>query len=134
MADYLSRMSSDKDQTITSGSNAELNLLATISKIFGSTDIPILLSHELREATINDAELQAVLQRMIDGWEPKSAVAAELRSYFDVRDTLSRSDDGLLMKDRMVVIPRSLRRRALELAQEGHPGIVKMKQRCRSTI
>ena len=132
MADYLSRMSSDNDLTITTGSNAELNLLATT--IFGGTDIPVLLSHELQEATINNAELQAVLQRVTDGWESKSAVAAELRPYFDVRDTLSRSDDGLLMKDSIMVIPRSLRRRALELAHEGHPGIIKMKQRYRSTI
>ena len=134
MADYLSRMSSDNVLTITTGSNAELNLLATISAIFGGTDIPVLLSHELQEATNNDAELQAVLQRMTDGWEPKSAVAAELRPYFDVRDIQSCSDDGLLMKDSMVVMPRSLRRCALELAHEGHPGIVKMKQWCCSTI
>ena len=97
-------------------------------------NIPVLLSHELQEATINDAELQALLQHVTDGWELKSAVAAELRLYFDVWDTLSRSDDGLPMKDSMVVIPRSLRRRAVELAHEGHPGIVKMKQRCRLTI
>ena len=83
-------MSSDNDLTITTGSNGELNLLATISTIFGGIDIPVLLSHELLEATINDAELQAVLQCVTDGWEPKSAVAAELRPYFDVLDTLSR--------------------------------------------
>ena len=104
-------MSFDNDLTITTGSNAEHNLLATISTIFGGTDIPVLLSHELQEATINDVELQAVLQRVTDVWEPKSVLAAELRTYFDVRDTLSRSDDGLLMKDSMVVIPRSLRHR-----------------------
>ena len=134
MADYLSRMSSDNDLTFTTGSNAELNLLTTMSTIFGSTNIPVLLSHELHEATINESGLQAVLQRVTDGWEPKSVEAAELRPYFEVRDTQSRSDDGLLMKDSMAVIPRSLRRRALELAHEGHPGIVKTKQRCRSTI
>lgn len=134
MADYLSHMSSDNDLAIITGCNAELNLLATISTIFGGTDIPVLLSHELQEATISDTELHTVLQRVTDGWQPKSAVAAELQPYFDVWYTLSRSDDGLLMKDSMVVISCSLRHHALELAYEGHPGIVKMKQRCRSMI
>ena len=127
-------MSSDNDLALITGSNAELNLLATISTIFRGADIPVLPSHELQEATINNAELHVVLQRVTDGWEPKSAVATELRPYFDVWNTLSRSDDGLLMKESMVVIPCSLRHRALELAHEGHPGIVKMKQRCRLTI
>ena len=46
MTDYLSRMSSDNDLAITTGSNAELNLLATISKIVGGADLPVLLSHK----------------------------------------------------------------------------------------
>ena len=75
-----------------------------------------------------------MLQRVTDGWELKLAVAAELRPYFNLQDTLSRSDDGLLMKDSMVVTPYSLRRHTIDLAHEGHPGFVKMKQRYCSTI
>ena len=81
MADYLSRMSFDNDLAISTGNNAELKLLAIISTIFGGTDIPLLLCHELQETTINDAELQAALQHVTDCWEPKWALVAELRPH-----------------------------------------------------
>jgi transposase InsO family protein len=132
MADYLSRMTVLGQ--LDDGHNSERDTLATISTIFGSTDLPVLLSHELQTATTNDVELQAVLQRVSEGWKARTTLAAELRPYHDVRETLSTSDDHLLMKDCVVVVPAALRRRVLELAHEGHPGIVKMKQRCRSAV
>jgi hypothetical protein len=57
-----------------------------------------------------------------------------MRAFYDIRDALSQSDDALLTKDNVVVVPASLRSRALHLAHEGYPGIVKMKSRSRSTI
>jgi transposase InsO family protein len=57
-----------------------------------------------------------------------------LRKYFNVRDELSLWNGSCLACDQQAVIPTSLRRRVLDLAREGHLGMVKMKQRCRETV
>jgi hypothetical protein len=85
-------------------------------------------------ATSSDAMLQTARQLVTFGWSTKPCVSAELRPYHDVRAALSISDDELLMKDYVVVVPASLRGRVLEVAHEGHPGMVRMKQRCRTTV
>lgn len=129
MADYLSRMT-NTDLT----KPAELNSVLTIATIFGSSDIPVLLATELQVATAGDDTLKTVLRYVSKGWCARSTLVAELKPYHDVCESLSCSDEGLLMKDNVVVIPGVLRDRVLQLAHEGHPGIVKMKQRCRTTV
>jgi RNase H-like domain found in reverse transcriptase/Integrase zinc binding domain/Integrase core domain len=127
MADYLSRMSTDTRDT------ADLSTV-TVSSIFGSEDIPVVLETELQAATANDPLLQMVLKYVQEGWCSRATLPAELKAYYDVRDTLSVTDDRLLTKDSVVVVPDALRTRVLTLAHEGHPGIVRMKQRCRTTV
>jgi hypothetical protein len=129
LADYLSKMGITLDYD-----TAKLSAIYTVSTIFGSTDIPVLMSAELQAATSSDAMLQTVCQRVTDGWPTKPCVPAKLRPYHDVRAALPISDDGLLMKDDVVVVPASLRGRVLELVHESHPGMVRMKQRCRTTV
>ena len=122
MADYLSRMTN-----IGMAKPAELNSVLTIATIFGSSAIPVLIATELQVATTGDDTLKTVLRYVSEGWCAQSALVAELKPYHDVRESLSCSDEGLLMKDNVVVIPGVLRDRVLQLAHEGHPGIVKMK-------
>ncbi len=131
MSDYLSRMGISMDNV---AGTADLSAVYTVATIFGSTDIPVLLSSELQMETTKDTALQAVLQLVSSGWPSRSNLSAELKPYHDVRQALSSSDEGLLMKDDVVAVPVSLRARVLELAHEGHPGIVRMKQRCRTTV
>ncbi len=131
MADYLSRMT---DMGIAKPAQAELNSVLTVATIFGNSELPVLLASELQVATTGDVTLQTALRHVSEGWCGRSSLAAELKSFYDVRETLSCSDEGLLMKDNAVVIPGVLRARVLQLAHEGHPGIVKMKQRCRATV
>jgi hypothetical protein len=117
MADYLSRMT-NTDLT----KPAELNSVLTIATIFGSSDIPVLLATELQVATAGDDTLKTVLRYVSKGWCSRSTLVAELKPYHDVCELLSCSDEGLLMKDNVVVIPGVLRDRVLQLAHEGHPG------------
>ena len=131
MADYLSRMSNSIN---SSESDNDLNASLTISTIFGSTDIPVILVSELQVASAKDTVIQKALGFVSEGWCSKSSLPPELKPFHDVRETLSCSDEHLLMKDNVVVVPTELRTRVLELAHEGHPGIVRMKQRCRATV
>jgi len=56
----------------------------------------------------------------------------DLRVFYTIRDELSTAVNGqCIVRGSRMVIPPTLRTTVLELAHEGHPGIVRMKQRCR---
>ena len=49
--------------------------------------------NELREATAEDESMQKLLSIIRDGWpDNKNEVPSELKTYFEVRDTLSHQD------------------------------------------
>ena len=59
--------------------------------------------------------------------------ALELKEYLPVRGELNAIGKHVLRGTR-IVIPKQLRCQVLELAHEGHPGIVAMKQRLRTKV
>ena len=65
--------------------------------------------NELREATAEDESMQKLLSIIRDGWpDNKNEVPSELKTYFDVRDTLSHQD-GVILRGERSLIPKSLR-------------------------
>ena len=61
------------------------------------------------------------------------SIKQDIESLYRVRNELSISMEHD-MRDRRIVIPESLRQRAIDIAHEGHQGIVKMKQLLRTKI
>ena len=57
-----------------------------------------------------------------------------LETYFRLRYELSVFDDVCVSRAIRAVIPTSLQQQVLHIAHEGHPGIVRTKQRCRNTV
>ena len=57
-----------------------------------------------------------------------------LQSYSRVGTQLTVTVDGLLLKGSHIVIPTSLQRQVLELAQEGHQGVNKTKYLLREKV
>ena len=94
----------------------------------------MILVSELQVATSGDVLLQKVLHYLSEGWRAKSAMTSELKQCYDVHEMLSSIDENLLYKDSVVVILTVLWSRVLELAHKRHPGIVKMKQHCHTTV
>ena len=89
---------------------------------------------EIRENTLKDEELQAVMKCIESGWpETRKEVDPVARVYFDYQEELW-SLDGIVYKGERIVIPRSMRRKALEMLHESHQGIVKTKQLARDLI
>ena len=90
---------------------------------------------EIVAATKDDTVLQACMSAIIDNnWSDLFAHAdpisqAELiRAYTTFRDELTVTKDrDLLIRDHRLVIPKSLRKRILNIAHEGHQGITKTK-------
>ncbi|XP_057713151.1 uncharacterized protein K02A2.6-like [Corythoichthys intestinalis] len=108
----------------------------------GSESELILMLHEPLQTTVSLQELQAAsaqdpvlvqLRTFIrEGWPAK--VPEELAPFHRVRDDLSCWNDDCVARGLCTVIPSSLRQRILNMAHDGHLGIVRVKQRCRSLV
>lgn len=88
-----------------------------------------LMSAEIEEASAEDPELNHIKECVRTGDWSRCTVPA----YLQVKNELCTFGQ-LLLRGSRLVIPQVLRERVLELAHEGHQGIVKMKCRLRSKV
>ena len=91
--------------------------------------VPVALRiQEIEEASARDVELQVVHECLHTGnWERAP------KAYMMARNELA-SIGHVVLRGTRIVIPRELQQRVLELAHEGHQGIVKTKERLRSKV
>ena len=120
VADALSRLNSLNQ--VDHGE--EYNLVRAVVE----SCVPAALSpKEIEEASYYDEELTIVKSCVRSGnWDQ-----CTLPSYAQVKDELCVYGERLLRGTR-IVVPRLLRNRVVQLAHEGHQGIVKTKYRLRS--
>ena len=91
---------------------------------------------EVESATATDPVLQAVMSAMKSGcWHkaPPGVSLSELSRYEQVKEQLTCTDSVLLKSDRLVV-PAALQERIVDIAHEGHLGIVKTKALLREKV
>ena len=95
-----------------------------------------MTSAAVAEATTTDSDLLRVQKFVVAGWPPDNKeIPMKLRAYWNVRDELSTIHNGdCLVRGCRLEVPMSLRAAVLDLAHEGHPGIVRMKQKCRESV
>ena len=91
--------------------------------------VPIALTpREVEEASMDDPELREIRDCVRNqNWEDCEP------SYKVIKDELTVYG-GLVLRGDRIVIPHSLRKQVLQLAHEGHQGIVKTKNRLRSKV
>ena len=65
---------------------------------------------------------------------PQPKLPSTLAEYKFVKDELSVTSSGIILRGSTILIPTSLRQRVLELAHGGHQGIVKTKTLIRSRV
>ena len=88
-----------------------------------------LTTREIESASEEDPELQSVRECLLSGrWHD-----IECKEYLSMRGELC-AIGKLVLRGTRIVVPKELRSHVLELAHEGHPGIVAMKQRLRSKV
>jgi hypothetical protein len=136
VADCLSRASADVPEVgiSTSADNEEDPEVGEIQTIFGHVATSVMTLTSVAAATAADPDLQTVMNYINTGWpSQKSEMASEIRVYYNLRIELSVVGQCLLRGSR-VVIPSTLRQSLLELAHEGHPGVSRMKSKCRESI
>lgn len=100
-------------------------------------DEKILALEEVKAAAAQDQLIQAVISYIRSGEWPKSRGGQRetpgLRSFQAAKDELYVGDD-LLMKAGAVVVPESLRHKALVIAYRGHPGETATKSILRARV
>ena len=104
--------------------------------------IPAIPLDVIVEAMAEDLTLQDVIHRLqTDRWRHleeagtgRGVDVKELTSFQHVKDELSVADCGLIIGDKRIVIPRALRQGIINLAHEGHRGVVATKRALRERV
>ena len=129
-ADYLSRHpSQDTVQSDESWLDLQTdNICINALKLYESGEDASITLQELEQETTNDIVIQNVIKCIADQkWhELDYAQNTDYQSFKRIREELSVVN-GLLLRDERIVVPESLRERAVRLAHSSHQGIVKTK-------
>ena len=84
---------------------------------------------EVAQSTLKDNVLQAVTQSIqTDKWNDDLLVAP----FYNVRNELTVTMEGVVLRGHRIVMPEALRDRTLAIAHQGHQGIEKTKQLLRT--
>ena len=124
VADCLSRLPAASSATNDSGIDSVPVCISRVTEGICMLDVLQSIASDIAYKQL----IQAVLR---NEWKADS-----LRAFRQVRDQLdTREERGLsyVVKNDRIVVPSGLRRRILSLAHRGHPGIVRMKQKLRSS-
>lgn len=122
IADPLSRLCQNKQPTSPNYSYDPVYQIVEYSR-------PVAVSLiEIKEASERDEEINKIKKGITTNhWEEPVKHCQVFQIEFCVVD-------GILLRGTRIVVPNSLRKRVLDAAHEGHPGIVAMKSRLRTKV
>ncbi|XP_055615344.1 uncharacterized protein K02A2.6-like [Toxorhynchites rutilus septentrionalis] len=84
------------------------------------------------QATQDDPRMKELFLCVRDGWK-ESAIPADLKFYFSNQGCLSLYKNCVMYSER-VIVPKSCRKRTLELLHGCHLGVIRMKQAARRFV
>lgn len=88
----------------------------------------------VKKETSKDEYLKRLLVYINEGWPVhKYNVDSDLKYFWSMRDELY-SVDGVIFKDKQVLIPNSLKTEMLKIIHDGHLGIDRCKRRAREVL
>lgn len=88
----------------------------------------------IRKVSATDTELQLVSELVRSGWpEHMSSLPLDAREYVKVRSELS-VENGLLLRGCRIVVPRSMRGEILEKLHHGHQGLIRCRERAKTSV
>ena len=130
IADPLSRMIKQKDEAFEDETIDEKYIFHVSNALADTSKTKLALSwRELQEATQKDDELQMIFKAIKSevSW-PKEIAKLEAfkEEFFDCH--------GILVRAERIVVPNDLRKKALQIAHQSHPGITTMKTIIRQSL
>ena len=125
-ADFLSRHPLPKQST------SDRNAMDDYVNYIMDNAVPRSLTQaEIQEATQKDATMQKLKQFIQSGcWNQQDQ---DLKSFYKIRHEFSMADD-IILRGCRIVLPAAMREKVLQLAHEGHQGIVKTKRLLRQKV
>ena len=131
LSDALSRLTSHNDN---SKAKSIPGLDITVHDVQVLTEISPLSLEKIKYVTENDPDLKSLKQYIQDGFPANRSDCVELvQGCFGFREELAIVN-GLIVKGHRVVIPSQLHDEALKLLHSSHMGIVKTKDRARTSF
>ncbi len=128
-SDFLSRHPGQQ----TSGK--EEKMATDYIRFISTHAVPKAMSlSDIQQATETDDTLQKLAELVRTGnWnsltDSENVDIAELKMFSKIREELTvNTDSSIILRGTRIVLPLSLRKQAMEIAHEGHQGLVKTKQ------
>ena len=125
-ADFASR-----HPVVTTSCDRAMKVAEEYITFVASASSPVAIDLEvIKEHTRSDETLQSLIKSIQSNhWTDKT------KQYHKVRQELSvTSDQALVLRGTRIVMPAALHQQAIDLAHEGHQGIVKSKQLLRTKV
>lgn len=89
---------------------------------------------QLRQATLDDLELQCVKEYILNGWpRSKQKVKDPAKPYWNLQSELHIKDD-MICRGQRIIIPKSCQKDILAKLHQGHRGIVTCKNLARQSL
>ena len=134
LSDAISRLSVHDSDAAKSKAEPIADFNISIHGISEITGFKSLTLQDIKEATIKDCHLTKLKTYIVDGFpKHKHECTEDIHSFFDYRESLTIID-GMVMKDKRIVIPEGLCEQALENLHRLHMGIVKTKERASTSM
>ena len=106
---------------------ADLNI--SIHEVQDITGFKSITMNQIASATATDVQLEELKKYIIQGFPKSKHKCTELTcDFYDYRESLSIIN-GMILRDKCIVIPTSLRDDAMSTLHRSHMGIVKTKER-----
>ena len=133
MSDYLSRhpVNAVNEQETSLQKDAEEYICFMIDQTVPKT----MTREQITAATKADSTLQKLIECIRTGDWREARTDSDLKPYFLLRNELSTSDAGdAVLRGTRIVMPKALQSQAINLAHQGHQGIVRTKSLLRQKV
>ena len=134
LSDAISQLSVHNSDAAKSKAKPIAGFNISNHEISDITGFKSLTLQDIKEATIHDCQLTKLKTYIVDGFpKHKHECAEDICSFFDYRENLTIKD-GMVMKDKRIVIPESLPTYALKVLHRSHMGIMKTKEHASTSM
>ena len=134
LSDAISRLSVHDSDAAKNKAKPIADFNISIREISEITGFKSLTLKDIKEATIKDCHMTKLKSYIIDGFPAHKYESTEdIHSFFDYRESLTIKD-GMVMKEKRIVIPQSLHEDALKVLHRSHMVVVKTKGCANTTM
>ena len=134
LSDAISRLSVHDSDAAKNKAKPIADFNISIHEISEITGFKSLTLQDIKKETIKDCQLTKLKTYIVDGFlKHKHECAEDIRSFYDYRESLTIMD-GMVLKDKRIVIPASLHEQALENLHRSQMGIIKTKERASTSM